>query len=118
MEPLSNAAPFFARAQEARMSTSTSTLTVDAPVKDSKFKELTLKDRCDSCGAAAQGQAIVGGDYLFFCGHHWRKSFDAIFTAGYDYLAPEDEVDGKAYTWATHSLPWTNQFRDAGSAAS
>lgn len=42
----------------------------------SKFAaELTLQDRCDSCGAAAAAQVDVGvGAVMLFCGHHFRKN--------------------------------------------
>lgn len=46
--------------------TSTSTTPTTAP--------LTLLDRCDRCGAAAQLRAMLptGGE-LLFCGHHARR---------------------------------------------
>lgn len=36
--------------------------------------ELTLADRCDRCGAAAQLRAVLpSGGELLFCGHHGRE---------------------------------------------
>ena len=36
--------------------------------------ELTLADRCDRCGAAAQVRAVLSsGGELLFCGHHARE---------------------------------------------
>ena len=49
---------------------------LDFTAPDSKFSpELTLQDRCDSCGAAAAAQVDVGvGAVMLFCGHHFRKN--------------------------------------------
>jgi hypothetical protein len=36
--------------------------------------ELTVADRCDRCGAAAQVRAVLAsGGELLFCGHHARE---------------------------------------------
>lgn len=37
------------------------------------FPEITLSDRCDRCGAAAQVRAVFLEGDLYFCGHHARK---------------------------------------------
>lgn len=49
---------------------------LDFVAPSSKFAdELTLQDRCDSCGAAAAAQVDVGvGAVMLFCGHHFRKN--------------------------------------------
>lgn len=36
--------------------------------------ELTLKDRCDRCSAAAMVRVSIGELPLDFCGHHYRKN--------------------------------------------
>lgn len=36
--------------------------------------ELTLQDRCDSCGSAAAAQVDITGTIMLFCGHHFRKN--------------------------------------------
>lgn len=94
---------------------------VNSAVHAELFPELTLKDRCDGCGAAAKAQVSVDvtKPNLLFCGHHWRKS-RAVLThpsSGYRFAAPDAE----------HDLPFTdrnnatrpkqsNAARDAGSA--
>jgi len=35
-------------------------------------REITLQDRCDSCGAAAKVVATFVHGELLFCGHHAR----------------------------------------------
>lgn len=48
---------------------------LDFAAPSSQFAaELTLQDRCDSCGAAAAAQVDVTGVIMLFCGHHFRKN--------------------------------------------
>lgn len=47
-------------------------------------RELTLNDRCDSCGAAALGYAVLRDQDLLFCGHHMRKNIDKLEDAGFE----------------------------------
>ena len=45
--------------------------------------ELTLSDRCDRCGAAAQTQFVLpSGHDLLVCGHHDRKHRKALTDGG------------------------------------
>lgn len=83
------------------------------------FPELTLKDRCDSCGAAAKAQFQVSAELpnVLLCGHHWRKVRTNVEDSGYLYATELDDAESEPFTWASHDKPWPNQFRDAGSAA-
>lgn len=115
---------FFTHTPEHAM---TDTLTTERPEVESRllndiksvlFTELTLNDRCDSCGAAAKAQFQVTAEMevIRVCGHHWRKLRAGILQRGYLYAEPSE--DPEPFTWASHEKPWPNQFRDAGSAAS
>lgn len=45
---------------------------------------LTLTDRCDACGAAAQAIAEKpGGGDLLFCGHHSAKHGPVLLAQGW-----------------------------------
>jgi hypothetical protein len=44
--------------------------------------QLTLADRCDRCGAAAQAKVILKDGELLFCGHHARKHNDKLIEMG------------------------------------
>lgn len=45
----------------------------ETKVEEPKERQLTLIDRCDSCGVAAYVKVTgVTGD-LYFCGHHYNK---------------------------------------------
>jgi hypothetical protein len=41
-------------------------------------RELTLQDRCDSCGAAAKVVATLLNGELMFCGHHAKAFKDGL----------------------------------------
>ena len=117
-----NAAPFFHNAGEARNMSTTldraeSELLPDVDTTLDFFPELTLKDRCDSCGAAAQAQFSVDPElpHVLVCGHHWHAVVDNVVALGYRYQPPAGEHD-RPFTWARHKEPWENQFRDAGRA--
>jgi len=56
-------------------------------------RELTLQDRCDSCGAAAKIIATFLNGELLFCGHHARKAGSACPRAGT--FAPGSAPRGK-----------------------
>lgn len=50
---------------------------------------LTVRDRCDRCGAAAKVRAVLStGHDLLFCGHHAREHRPALEAAG-AHLRPE-----------------------------
>lgn len=57
--------------------------------------ELTLKDRCDSCSAAAQVRVMVGELPLDFCGHHYRKNQEALESKGYNVTIDNTETREK-----------------------
>jgi hypothetical protein len=82
------------------------------------FPTLTLADRCDSCGAAAQAQVQVNPalSNVLLCGHHFRKLRDSFEAKGYIYVTELADAEAEPFTWASHDKPWPNQFRDAGSA--
>lgn len=45
----------------------------ETTVEESQERELTLIDRCDSCGAGAYVKVTGASGNLFFCGHHYSK---------------------------------------------
>ena len=48
------------------------------PVKEKQERVLNLQDRCDRCGAQAFVLAKGIQGELYFCGHHYNKTKDAI----------------------------------------
>ena len=55
-------------------------------------RELTLQDRCDSCGAAAKVVAtLINGELLFF-GHHARKIRESLTLQSAHLYDPEDTM--------------------------
>jgi hypothetical protein len=121
----SQSSSFFAAARatrEANSMTETATTTpeeqllTDINKAAELFPALTLQDRCDHCGAAAQAQVQVHNDLpnLLLCGHHFRNNRAAFEASGYLFAAPA--TDAEQFTWAKHQEPWPNPFRDAASA--
>ena len=63
-------------------------------VKETKERQLTLNDRCDSrsCGAAAYVKVTGVTGELFFCGHHYNlivddpKGYEKIMAFGFEVL--------------------------------
>ena len=51
----------------------TTTMETEAVVEEKNERELTLNDRCDSCGAGAYVKVTGVTGELFFCGHHYNK---------------------------------------------
>jgi phage FluMu protein gp41 len=56
-------------------------------------RELTLKDRCDSCGAAAKVVATFVNGELLFCGHHARKAGTKLVASAVEVYDPEGEFN-------------------------
>lgn len=52
-------------------------------------RELTLQDRCDSCGAAAKLVATFLNGELMFCAHHARKMNKSIIDKSISIFDPE-----------------------------
>ncbi len=52
-------------------------------------RELTLQDRCDSCGAAAKVIATFLNGELLFCGHHARNMNEALKVKAVNVYDPE-----------------------------
>lgn len=52
-------------------------------------RELTLNDRCDSCGAAAKVVATLLNGELLFCGHHARKLGTSLVIKSVNVYDPE-----------------------------
>lgn len=52
-------------------------------------RELTLQDRCDSCGAAAKVVATLLNGELLFCGHHGRAHKNALVPKAIRVYDPE-----------------------------
>lgn len=59
-----------------------------ADVKE-QGRELTLVDRCDSCGAAAKVIATFLNGELMFCGHHARNLEKHLKTKAVNVYDPE-----------------------------
>jgi hypothetical protein len=57
-----------------------------------QVQELTLSDRCDACGAAAQVRATLLSGELLFCGHHARKHYDALAKTALTLYDPNDSL--------------------------
>jgi len=55
-------------------------------------RELTLQDRCDSCGAAAKVIATFVTGELLFCGHHARESGAKLVKTAVELFDPESVV--------------------------
>lgn len=53
---------------------------------------LTANDRCDACSAAAQVVATFLNGPLYFCGHHARKSIEAITSKAINLHDPENQL--------------------------
>lgn len=73
-----------ATSTETRERLSTITMKPQA-VSENSFTspELTLRDRCDRCGAAAYVRTVKGDNELLFCGHHARKNIAALDAEGW-----------------------------------
>jgi hypothetical protein len=52
-------------------------------------QELTLNDRCDSCGAAAKVVATFLNGELLFCGHHARENKEHLESKSLKVYDPE-----------------------------
>lgn len=48
------------------------------------MNELTLKDRCDRCGAAAKVMAVKNELNLLFCNHHFAKHVEKLLEEGWE----------------------------------
>jgi hypothetical protein len=51
----------------------TTTMETEKVVEEKVERQLTLNDRCDSCGAGAYVKVTGVTGELFFCGHHYNK---------------------------------------------
>ena len=58
-----------------------------------EVRELTLNDRCDSCGAAARVVATMISGELLFCGHHGRALKNALVPKAIRVYDPEGELN-------------------------
>jgi hypothetical protein len=56
-------------------------------------RELTLNDRCDSCGAAARVVATMINGELLFCGHHGRSLKNSLVPKAIRVYDPEGELN-------------------------
>ena len=57
-----------------------------------QVQELTLSDRCDACGAAAQVRATLLSGELLFCGHHARKHYAVLVKTALTVYDPNDSL--------------------------
>ena len=55
-------------------------------------RNLTAQDRCDSCSAAAKVVAELLNGERMFCGHHARKSYEALKLKAITLFDPEGEL--------------------------
>jgi len=55
-------------------------------------RELTLQDRCDSCGAAAKVAASFVNGELLFCGHHAREMGPKLIKSAVEVFDPENFI--------------------------
>jgi hypothetical protein len=58
-----------------------------------EYRELTLVDRCDACGAAAKVIATFINGELLFCGHHARKAGSKLVLKAVNVYDPEGEFN-------------------------
>ena len=54
----------------------TTTMETETVTEEKVERQLTLNDRCDSCGAGAYVKVTGVTGELFFCGHHYNKFED------------------------------------------
>ena len=53
-------------------------------IAEPEFRDLTIQDRCDRCGARAYAQAQNrDGRELLLCSHHIREHFPALEKQGW-----------------------------------
>lgn len=50
---------------------------------------ITVRDRCDQCGAQAKVRATLLNGELYFCGHHARKAGSELVTKSVEVFDPE-----------------------------
>lgn len=67
---------------------------VYTPVMENLADALTLKDRCDACGAAAKSIVLLesGGSELMFCKHHLQRHEPALVASGARVFVQQDEA--------------------------
>lgn len=67
--------------------------TLEQPLQEETPRELTLRDRCDSCGAAARVIATFSTGELMFCGHHARLHDKVLESKAVHLVKPKDGKD-------------------------
>lgn len=65
------------------------------PVKEDQKRILTLQDRCDRCGAQAFILAKGMQGELYFCGHHYNKTKDAINSWAFEVINELEFINEK-----------------------
>lgn len=65
---------------------------------ESKQEEinLTVSDRCDSCGAQAFVYVKGLAGELYFCGHHFAKNEDKLKSWAFTILDQRDRINKKS----------------------
>ena len=63
---------------------------------ETKEKVLKIADRCDRCGAQAFVLAKGIQGILFFCGHHYNKTKDAIDSWAFEVINEIDSINEKS----------------------
>ncbi len=74
-----------------------------ALLEEAPVRELTLRDRCDRCAAAAQQIFSKGNSVLLFCNHHGNKYAMDLFAGGWEVTKSEGVLCG-----CTMCLPFTD----------
>jgi len=97
---------------EAHTAVASDVAALEAQLRESMFRELTLNDRCDadSAEAAVAQVQLPDGSELLFCGHHWRANEEAL--SKYPHDVPDE--DSKPMTWRRASELGQPPQRDGG----
>lgn len=65
------------------------------PVKEQSERVLNLQDRCDRCNAQAFVLAKGIQGELYFCGHHYNKTKDAIDSWAFEVINELEFINEK-----------------------
>jgi hypothetical protein len=69
---------------------------METTVEEKQERKLLIADRCDRCGA--QAFVLVKGvaGELYFCGHHYSKSEDALVKFSYEIIDERDFINERS----------------------
>lgn len=66
------------------------------PVKQKQNRVINISDRCDRCGAQAFVLAKGIQGELYFCGHHYNKTKEAIDSWAFEVINELDTINAKS----------------------